>query len=319
MVGDIPGPRGQGHVEAGDTAALVEADGPFRQEVVTLAGDDHVVVAVEAELDRTAGLVRTQRGYRRDDGSLAFLAAEAAAHAPHFDRDVAGSEAQDARHPVLHLGRVLGRAVDQHVAVFPGHREGNLPFEIEMVLAADFEFPGQAVRRLGNGPGGVAALHDLRLGDVALGSKRVSDRQYRRLFGDVEGDQCGGVARGGKAVGDDASDGVADIFDGPFGKQRLAANDRRNVVGAGDVVGRDDGHDAGRSSRRLDIDIADFAASNRALDQEGVERADDVGHVVDIGRGAGDVLDRAVVAHQSADATGDRIAGLLNRRFTHRA
>ena len=40
------------------------------------------------------------------------------------------------RHEMLYLGRVLGGGVDQHGAVLPGERNGDLPFQVEVVLAA---------------------------------------------------------------------------------------------------------------------------------------------------------------------------------------
>ena len=43
---------------------------------------------------------------------------------------------------VLDLGRMLGRGVDEHVAVLAGYRERNLALEIEMLLAADAELAG---------------------------------------------------------------------------------------------------------------------------------------------------------------------------------
>ena len=46
------------------------------------------------------------------------------------------------RDAVLHLGRVLGRAHDVHVAAVAGSGERDLAFEIEMILAAAAQLAG---------------------------------------------------------------------------------------------------------------------------------------------------------------------------------
>ena len=81
-----------------------------------------------------------QRGDAGDDGGLALLAAEGAAHAPHLDGDRVERQPEQMRDAVLHLGRVLGRALHQHAAVVAGSGERDLAFEIEMVLAAAAQF-----------------------------------------------------------------------------------------------------------------------------------------------------------------------------------
>jgi hypothetical protein len=47
---------------------------------------------------------------------------------------------------VLHFARMLRRRVDLHAAVLARHRERNLPFEIEVVLAADARRTAQTMR-----------------------------------------------------------------------------------------------------------------------------------------------------------------------------
>ena len=74
-----------GAVDAEDAAVVVEADLVVDEEVVALAGRDHVVVAVGPDLDRAAELLGGDRGERGELVALRLLAAEAAAHAPHLD------------------------------------------------------------------------------------------------------------------------------------------------------------------------------------------------------------------------------------------
>ena len=52
---------GEDHVEALDPALAVEADLVVDDEIVALAGDDHVVVAVGPDLGGAAGLLGDQR------------------------------------------------------------------------------------------------------------------------------------------------------------------------------------------------------------------------------------------------------------------
>ena len=74
--------RGEHEVDAVDVALIVEADLVVDDEVVALAGRDHVVVAVRPDLDGDAVLLRGDCGKCRELVALRLLAAEAAAHAP---------------------------------------------------------------------------------------------------------------------------------------------------------------------------------------------------------------------------------------------
>ena len=128
---------------------MPQPDAVVDPEVVALAGHDHVVVAVEPELARPAGLAGAERRQRRPLRRLALLAAETAAHPAHLDGDGVAVERRALGDDVLHLARVLGRGVDDHVAVLAGDGERDLAFEIEMLLSADAEFAGDLLRRAG--------------------------------------------------------------------------------------------------------------------------------------------------------------------------
>ena len=112
---------------------------------------------------------------------LAFLAAEAAAHAPALHDDAIGAGAQGVRHDALHLGGVLGRAQHQHAAVFLRDGRRDLPFEVEMILAADDDGCTQTTRQRGR-----AARADRRgawSGSAAHSSRRRERRGYRAARG----------------------------------------------------------------------------------------------------------------------------------------
>ena len=148
-----------------------EADVVVDAEVVALAGHDHVVVAVEPHLARPPGLPRAERGERRPLRRLALLAAEAAAHAPHLDGDRVVVEAEHMGDDVLHLGRVLGRGMDEHVAVLAGDGERDLAFEVEMLLPADAELAGD----LASARGSISSAGSPRL-EAVVGEDRASRR-----------------------------------------------------------------------------------------------------------------------------------------------
>ena len=111
------------------------------------AGHDHVVVPVDPRLHRPPGLVGENGGDAGVERRLGFLTAEAAAHPPDLDGDGMRGEAERVGDQVLHLARVLRRAVDQHVAVFLRHGERDMAFQIELVLAADIDAALEAVLR----------------------------------------------------------------------------------------------------------------------------------------------------------------------------
>ena len=117
---------------------------------MAFAGDHEVVVAVEPQFDRRFELVRGHRGPHCHMAGLRFFAAKATAHAPAFHPHRVVAQAQRMRHPVLHLARVLGAAVDRPLALGMGHRVGHLTLQIKVFLTADFQRALQYMRCLGH-------------------------------------------------------------------------------------------------------------------------------------------------------------------------
>ena len=87
---------------------------------MALAGRAHVVVARQAQLHRPLRLPGEHGRNAGDDGCLALLAAEGAAHAPHLDGDRVERQPEEMRDPMLHFGGMLGRAPDCMSPASPG-------------------------------------------------------------------------------------------------------------------------------------------------------------------------------------------------------
>ena len=126
------------HVDLGaeHAAVVVVADLVAVLEAVAAAGDEEVVVAIEPQLHRAIELLRGNGGHAGRQRRLRLLAAEATAHAPALDVHMVRVQLQRMRHRVLHLSRMLRRAVDLDAVVLQRHRVGDLAFEVELLLAA---------------------------------------------------------------------------------------------------------------------------------------------------------------------------------------
>ena len=190
--GQVGGEAGVGdHVDvaAQHAALVVEADFVGEVEAVAAAGDHEVVVAVGAQLDRPSEPRRADRGDAREQRRLRLLAAEAAAHAPAFDVHVVRVHVQRVRDEMLHLARVLRRAVHVHAVVLGGHRVRDLALEIELLLPADVEVALRACAARRRSAGARVAAHEVhRVDDVLLRRVRLLRRQHRRQRLDRDSD-----------------------------------------------------------------------------------------------------------------------------------
>ncbi len=89
--------------DALNTPLFVKADFIGDAERVAFAGQNHVVVTVEAQFCRAACDAGGQRGGDGDQVALRFLAAKSAPHAPDFDGDLAERQREVLSHNLLHL------------------------------------------------------------------------------------------------------------------------------------------------------------------------------------------------------------------------
>ena len=101
------------------TALVVVTHAPIGAEIVALAGQREVVVAVEADFAWSPREARGEGRDRRPSAGLAFLAAEAAAHPARFHGHEGVWYSKDAGDDVLRLGRILRRSMHRHLVRFP--------------------------------------------------------------------------------------------------------------------------------------------------------------------------------------------------------
>jgi len=299
----MAGARDHRDLGAEDAALVVVADLGLVGETMAAAGDQEVVVAVDAQLDRP---LQPRRRHRRDAGEqrrLRLLAAEAAAHAPAFDLHRVRGPAQRLRNQVLHLARVLGRAPDLHAGVLGRQRIGDLPFEVELLLAADLEARREPVRRARDRRGRIAAAQVHRRHDVLGRGMGLLRRQHRRQR--VGAHQLARLRRRaprrGAGLGDHRNDRLSEVAqrraDGSdrarlgrrAGEDRVVADERAAVVDARNVGRGDDVDHAGQRAQRVEVDGAQHAMRQRRQAERGVQRAGELGQVVGVGCGAGHV------------------------------
>ena len=176
---------------------------------MALAGEDEVVVAVEAHLAGPAGDARGERRERRPLRRLAFLAAEAAAHAADLAGDIGIRQAEHARDDVLDLGRVLRRGIDVHRPVLARDGERDLAFEIEMLLAADAKRALEPVRCGRDRRLRVAAAEGVVRQHRFAARERVLDVTLGALALDLDGGKPRGAARGVAGVRHDGKERLA--------------------------------------------------------------------------------------------------------------
>ena len=298
-------------VDAQNVAVVVEADLIVDHEIVPLAGRGHVVVAIGTDLDGAVELLGGDGRECRELVALGFLAAEAAAHAAGLDRDGVARHAENVADHVLHLARVLRRGIDGDVMVFAGNGEGDLAFEIEVVLAAEPHAALQPARRLGDGSGGIAALqrqrrcHQFRRCRIEMG-----DVDDCRLLPVLHPREAAGTPRLLARLRDDAEDRLAEELDGIRRQHRFVVTaGRRNVVDPRHVVSGQHVDDARSRPHRRQVHLPDGAVRHRRQAEAAMQRTGRLRHVVDIDRLPGDMLVRGIVALIGGDAAAD-LAGL---------
>nr|GEU28080.1 hypothetical protein [Tanacetum cinerariifolium] len=283
QVGRVAGAQRHVHLGGQDLAGVVVTHLVLVEEAVALAGDQHVVVAVGAQLDRAFQPGRRNAGRRRPKRRLRFLAAEAPAHAPALDLHLVRMHAQRMRDHVLHLARMLGGALHQHAVVLFRDRVGDLPFQVKLLLAAHEQLaPGHARRHVERGLE-VAALQAHGRHHVRLRRFRFLRRQDRGQFLVVDLGAARGAAGVVMGVRHHDEHRLAHVQHFAGAENRIVVDDRTAVVGAHDVLRRVHGHHAGSGAHGRQIDGRDARMRPGGQSQSGVQRALQLGDVVGVG------------------------------------
>ncbi len=282
---------------------------------MALAGHDHIVIPVKTQLGGTAGQPRRERGNAGEPRALRFLAAKPAAHTPHFHRYRVIGQVEEFRNIMLHFRWMLGGGMEKNVAVFPRQREGDLPFQIKMILPADCKMLFQPVLRLANGLCGIAAAHFPARQDKAFGGKRLF---YRGDGGEFlilnDGQLCGGAGLR-KAVGGDGEKRLARIFDDIFRKDGIIPGNGGGVILPRHIAGGQHSNDARRGADGIEIHSDDAGVGLLTLGDVEMQKVFRLCDIVNIkcvaGRLSGSAVMGAGAMNRSANGC------LAERRVTH--
>src|SRR5580704_757976 len=232
-------------------ALAVVTHSPIGTEIVALAGQCEVVVAIEAHFAWSTRQARSKRRDRRPSAGLAFLAAEAPAHAAGLYGDERVRYSKDAGDDVLRLGRILRRSVHRHLVRFAGKGEGRLPFEIEMLLPADRELAIQVVRGSLDRSRRVAAAERIVVLNSRAADKRIRDRDRRRFGLDVDLRERRRPARLVARARDDCEQSLAVEHHVLLDEEGLIGENRRNVVLARNIRRSQNSDNTGGATDRL--------------------------------------------------------------------
>jgi hypothetical protein len=128
---------------------------------------------------------------------LHLLAAEPAAHPETLDGDLVVVPAEHVRHDLLRFGRVLRAALHEDLPGLIDHRQRGVGFEVEVLLAGEFELSAEDVRAVRQRRLDVAPLH-VRLGALeCAGGDRLAHGHERRqrvyVHLDGDGSEPGGL------------------------------------------------------------------------------------------------------------------------------
>ncbi|MPL80129.1 hypothetical protein SDC9_26022 [bioreactor metagenome] len=280
----------------------IGADPVVDAEIVALAGDDHVIVAVVAHLACPPGQPRRHRAGNGKVIALALLAAEAAAHAPHLDPHVVHVQAERLGHLVLHLGRVLRGTADGDAHVL-GQGERGLAFQVEMLLTADLDRAFDEMGGLGQRRFDLAARpHHRPALEPAVRRKRRVERQDRRAGGIADAVLARRDAGGAVAFGDDEEHRLADVMHLALGQNGFGQRRGRGVIGEGHVgCGQHRDH-ARALPHGGEIHLLDRGARLGRETEGQMQCVRRAGDVIDIARAAGDVQLGRVMGQGGADA-----------------
>ena len=247
-------------IQPANPPVIIKADIIIDNEIMAFAGHDHVVIAIKTELGRTSGFGRNNGGQCRPLHGLCFLAAKPAAHAAHFDRNRIGRTAQHIGNIVLHLGRMLGGAMQQHIAILARNGKTDLPFKVKMILPANVHPPGMTMLGARQSRLGIALLHHMWRCYEKLLFQCFGNIQNRRQFFIFDFCQlgCGTGLRTGFCS--DTKDRLAIKLHDAIGQNRLIIGvGWRNVILTWNIIGGQNTYHARCSADLGQVQLANLA------------------------------------------------------------
>ena len=203
---------------------------------------------------------------------------------------------------VLDLGRVLGRREDAHFVVLSRNRKCSLPFEVEVVLAADAHHAFEPVRCGGDGGRRLAAPEIVGGQHLRAGGQTLVHRDQGSNRLDLDAGAARGAASRLASLGDDREDHLSVKENFPRGEDRIVAERGAAIVRPRDVRGGQHRQHPGRGTHRVEVHRVDDAARRVGAAGCDVHGAGRLGHVVDVGGGSPDVAPGAVVGKGESDA-----------------
>ena len=159
VVGAVTAARHERDVGAQNAAFIVITHFVVDAEIVTLARDHHVVIAVHAQLDGALQFECGQSSALAENAGVAFFATKATPHATTNNFHVVGAEVQGRSGFTLVAIWVLSGAIQSELTIFTRHGIRNLAFHVELFLLASFGTALDFARRIGNGFSGIAACN----------------------------------------------------------------------------------------------------------------------------------------------------------------
>ena len=250
---------------------------------MALAGDQKIIVPVQPQLDRAFELVGRHRRPHRHVAGLGLLAAKTATHAPAFHPHRVIGQAQGMSHPVLHLARVLGAAVDHPLALLLGQGVGHLAFQVKVFLAAHFQCAAELMRGNGQGGIGITSAHKHRWQHIVALLQRLAHAQHGGQGVNLQLHQARGTAGLHHVVSHHQAHHLAHMLYLALRKHRLVPG-KGGQHGVARNIGRQ--HQAahtGQCQCSRSRDPAQGAMGQRRQDGGGVQRAARLGHVVNVG------------------------------------
>ena len=186
---------------------------------------------------------------------------------------------------------VLGRAIQGELAVFFGHRVGDLAFEVKLFLLPGAGGALDLVGRAGNGCRRIAAHNAFGRHHKALRFQRLFHGQDRLEFLDQHLGFGGGFAGVDHLASHHHGHSLPHKLDLAVGQERVVVHDGAAVVLAGDVARSEYRHHTVLFQNGVAVNAVaqQFTVRHRRLDERCIQSTGHFRNVVNVGGCASDV------------------------------